>query len=237
LLSCGRHSLDTCEVRYACFARMPGAPPGVGLPDADAATVCRWADQAVSRLNDLHAWTPPAAPARALRQSPVHEGFTGRVALLAEIEGLLAADRDRVISRRLTDGLAAIGRSAPPGAATDVPVHADCDWDNWLTDDQNVTALLDFERARFGDPADDWVLLAATSGPHTALILDAIVERTAASPDALRAACEVRDATLFAQDLRHALAHSNPPVWMRQRIAGLEELVIGQRWWRPARSR
>ncbi len=38
----------------------------------------------------------------------------------------------------------------------DLPVHADRDWGNWLADDQNVNALLDFERAlsRVGDTGD-----------------------------------------------------------------------------------
>ncbi|GIF97669.1 hypothetical protein [Catellatospora citrea] len=113
-------------------------------------------------------------------------------------------------------------------------MHADCDWDNWLADDQTVTALLDFERARFGVPADDWVLLAVTSGPHIALILDIIAEQTAGSPETIRAECELRDAAFIAQDLRHALELPDLPPWTARRVGDLEELVTGRRWWRPA---
>jgi len=44
-----------------------------------------------------------------------------------------------------------------------VPVHADCHWGNWLVHERTVTALLDFEWARFGEPADDWLFLAGFS--------------------------------------------------------------------------
>ena len=214
---------------------MPGAPPGIGLPGADAATARRWAEQAVRRLDDLHRWTPTGAAEQALKESPVHEGFTGRAALIAEIDGILAADRDTVIPRPLIDGLTAIAENAPLHAGADLPVHADCDWGNWLADDQNVTALLDFERARFGVPADDWVLLAVTSGPHIALVLDVIAEQTASSPEALRAECEIRDAAFIAEDLRHALELPDAPPWTARRVLDLEGLVIGRRWWQPAR--
>jgi hypothetical protein len=237
LLSSGRRCLDSCDVRYACFTRMPGASPGVGLPDVNAATARRWAEQAVRRLDDLHTWMPTGAAKQALKESPVHEGFTGRAALITEIDGILAADRDTAIPRPLIDGLAAIAENAPLHAGADLPVHADTDWGNWLADDQNVTVLLDFERARFGVPADDWVLLAAHSGPHLALVLDVIAEQTAGSPEALRAACEIRDAAFIAQDIHHALEVPDVPPWMPRRMVDLERLVIGRRWWQPARRR
>jgi hypothetical protein len=235
LLSSGRRCLDACDVRYACFTRMPGARPGVGLPGVDAGTARRWAEQAVLRLDDLHNWTPTGATEQALKESPVHEGFTGRAALITEIDGILAADRDTVIPRPLIDGLTAIAANAPLYAGADLPVHADCDWSNWLADDQNVTALLDFERARFGVPADDWVLLAVTSGPHMALVLDVIAEETASSPEALRAECEIRNAAFIAEDLSHALELPGVPPWMARRVRDLEELVIGRYWWQPNR--
>ncbi|MCP2323395.1 hypothetical protein HDA40_001902 [Hamadaea flava] len=237
LLASGRRRLKDCDVRYACFTRLPGTSPGVGLPDADAATARRWAEQAVQRLDALHTWTPTGPAEQALKQPPVHEGFTGRAALLDHIEGVLAADRDTVIPRTLTTGLTTIAQNAPLHAEFDTPVHADCDWGNWLADDQNVTALLDFERARFGAPADDWVLLAATSGPHIALVLDVIAEQTASSPEILRAACELRDAAFLAEDLRYALELPAPPPWMARRVRELEGLVLGQRWWQPAGPR
>jgi hypothetical protein len=235
LLSSGRHAGDTCDVRYACFTRMPGTPPGIGLPTADATTAHQWAEQAVRRLNDLHTWTPIGTAEDALKRSPVYEGFTGRAALIAQIEGILAADRGNVINRPLIDGLAAIAESAPLHTGADVPVHADCDWGNWLADDRNVTALLDFERARFGVPADDWVLLAVTSGRHIGLVLDIIAAHTGSAPETLRTDCELRHAALIADDLRHALELPNTPLWMVQRVSELEELVLQRRWWQPAR--
>jgi hypothetical protein len=234
LLSSGRRTLDACDVRYACFNRVPGAPPGIDLPGADAATARRWAEQAVRRLDDLHAWTPTGAADQALRNSPVHEGFTSRAALITEVDGIVAADRDTAVPRPLIDGLTTIAEHAPVHVRAEVPVHADCDWDNWLADGQTVTALLDFERARFGVPADDWVLLAATSGPHIALVLDVIAEETAGSPESLRAECEIRDAALIVEDLRHALELPDAPPWMARRVRDLEGLVIGRRWWQLA---
>jgi aminoglycoside phosphotransferase (APT) family kinase protein len=235
LLSSGRRRMDTCDVRYACFTRMPGASPGVGLPYVNAATARRWAEQAVRWLDDLHTWTPTGAAEQALKESSVHEGFTGRAALMTEIDGILAADRDTVIPRPLIDGLSAIAENAPLYAGADVPVHADTDWGNWLADDQNVTALLDFERARFGVPADDWVLLAVHSGPHSGLVLDVIAEQTASSLETVRAECEIRYAAFIAEDLRQALELPDVPPWMARRLHDLERLVTGRRWWQPAR--
>jgi Phosphotransferase enzyme family len=235
LLTSGRRTLDTCDVRFACFTRMPGSPPGVGLPGVDAAMARRWAEQAVRRLDDLHTWRPTGTAEQALKESPVHEGFTGRAALMTEIEGILAAGSDTFIPRPLINGLLAIAEGAPLYAGADVPVHADCDWDNWLADDQNITALLDFERARFGVPADDWVLLAVTSGPHIGPVLDVIAEQTASSPEAIRSECEIRDAAFIAEDLRHALELPDVPPWMARRVRDLEGLITGHRWWQPAR--
>ena len=113
LLTSGRRCLDTCDVRYACFTRMPGASPGIGLPGADAATARRWAEQAVRRLDDLHTWTPTGAAERALKESPVDEGFTGRAALVTAIDDLLNADSATVIARPLIEGLKAIAENAP----------------------------------------------------------------------------------------------------------------------------
>ncbi|GAA4201913.1 hypothetical protein [Actinocatenispora rupis] len=234
LLATGRRRLGTCEIRYACFTRLPGTRPGVGLPGADAATVRRWAEHAVQRLDQLHTWTPTGTAEQALRQAPVIEGFTGRAALLTQIERIRAADHDALIPRPLIDGLVAIADNAPPYAAADVPVHADCDWDNWLTDEHDNTALLDFEQARLGVPADDWVLLAVTSGQHLARILDVIAERTATPPDILRAECEIRDAALIAHDLHRALHLPALPSWIAARLRSLDALVTVRRWWRCA---
>jgi hypothetical protein len=231
LLASGRGQWYTIDVRYACFARVPGGPPGVGLSAVDAKTVQRWAEQAVQRLDALHSWQPSPRVGRALRESPVHEGFISRQALLDQIQGMVTADRNAVIPSHLIDGLLAIAGHAPQHARADVPVHADCDWGNWLADEHDLTALLDFERARFGEPADDWVLLAATSGPHLAAILDVIADATDTEMEALRAACELRDATFITHDIHAALALPEVPPWMLSRVGHLERLVVGRRWW------
>ena len=70
-----------------------------------------------------------------------------------------------------------------------------------------MTALLDFEWARFGEQADDWFFLARFSGPHMETVLDVIARATTTSPETLRAQCEVRDAAHLASDLRAALDH------------------------------
>ncbi|MDG4821219.1 hypothetical protein O7635_05030 [Asanoa sp. WMMD1127] len=112
-------------------------------------------------------------------------------------------------------------------------MHADGDWGNWLVSDDAVT-LLDFERARFGAPADDWMLLAVTSGQHLDLVLDLIADATATDVTTLRTACELRDAACLAEDLANALAQPEAPAWLPQRLDDLEGLVTGRRWWRGA---
>jgi hypothetical protein len=64
--------------------------------------------------------------------------------------------------------------------------RACCEQHNWLASDQSVTALLDFEWARLGEPADDWFFLARFSGPHMETVLDAIVRATTTSAETLR---------------------------------------------------
>jgi hypothetical protein len=103
-----------------------------------------------------------------------------------------------------------------------------------------VTALLDFEWARFGEPIDDWLFLAQFSGPHTETVLDVVARATTTSPETLRARCEVRDAAYLASDIRVALEHPDAPVGMvADRLRGLEELIVGRYWWRqpPAGAR
>lgn len=234
LLAGGRHRRATSDVRYGCFTRMPGVAPGIGLPGATTATARRWAEQAVQRLDALHRWKPTGDAERALRTSPRHEGFAGRAALLDEIASLVAVDRDGVVPRRLIDGLTATARRAPFEARNDVPVHADCDWGNWLARGDSVTALIDFERARLGEPADDWALLAVTSGPHLDTVLDVIAHTTGTAPETLRAECEVRDAAFAAEDIRRALDRSDAR-WLARRLGDLDGLIVGRRWWRHRR--
>jgi aminoglycoside phosphotransferase (APT) family kinase protein len=155
----------------------------------------------------------------------------GRAALIENVERIAAAGADSVVSPALLDGLMAIAQRAPLRARADVPVHADCDWGNWLVQDQQVTALLDFERARLGDPADDWVLLATTGGPHLEIVLNVIAEATMTKLDELRAECELRSAAFIAEDLRSALEQADVPMWTARRVRDLERLVIKRRWW------
>ena len=134
---------------------------------------------------------------------------------------------------RLIDGLTAIADRAPLAAQTVVPVHADCHWGNWLARDGIVTALLDFEWARFGEPADDWFFLARFSGPHVDVVLDVIADATATRQETLRAQCEVREAAHLASDLRSGLERPGPRAGMiADRLRALAELIDGRYWWR-----
>jgi hypothetical protein len=231
LLGSGLFRLETREVRYACYARMPGMAPGMGLPGVDGATARLLAEQAVQRLGRLHRWIPAARAAQTLREPLDHGGFVSQAALLAEVEHLAAVDRDRMVARPLLDGLTTIAERAPLHARIAVPVHADCHWGNWLTRDRSVTALLDFEWARFGEPADDWFFLARFSGPHVAAVIDVIARATPTSAETLRAQCEVREASHLASDLRVALDRPGAPAPMAAaRLRGLEELIAGRHW-------
>jgi aminoglycoside phosphotransferase (APT) family kinase protein len=205
------------------------------LPGVQASTARRWAEQAVRRLNDLHQWKPTDDAEQALKESPAHEGFVGRATLVEDVERITAARHGALVPRSLLDGLMAIAQRAPLRARADVPVHADCDWGNWLVQDHCVTALLDFERARLGDPADDWVLLAATSGPHLDMVLNVIAEATMTRLDELRAECELRSAAFIAEDLRSMLKQPDAPASAAARVRDLQTLVLGRRWWQHNR--
>src|ERR1700691_4649018 len=104
LLGSGLCRLGTREVRYACYARVPGTAPGMGLPGVDRATAQELAGDAVRRLRALHRGTPSGPAERTLREPLDHGGFTGRAALLAEIDRLAALNRDGTVPRRLLDG-------------------------------------------------------------------------------------------------------------------------------------
>ena len=236
LLGSGLCRLGTREVRYACYARVRGTAPGIGLPGVDSVTARLLAEQAVQRLGGLHSWMPAGHAGQTLGGPLDHGGFVSRDALFAEVENLAALDRDGIVSRHLLDGLTAIAERAPLHARAVVPVHADCHWGNWLVYDRSVTALLDFEWARFGEPADDWFFLARFSGPHMETVLDVISGTTATSLETLRAECEVRDAAYLASDLRAALDHPGARAPMAaDRLRGLEELIDGRYWWRHTR--
>ena len=233
LLASGRCQLETGEVRYACYARVPGSAPGMGMPGTDSATALTLAEEAVQRLSGLHGWTPAGHAEQTLGEPLDHGGFVSRAALLAEGENLAAQDRDGIVPRHLLDGLTAIAQRAPLRARAVVPVHADCHWGNWLASGPSVTALLDFEWARFGEPADDWFFLARFSGTHREAVLDVIARATTTSPETLRAQCEVREAAYLASDLRAALEYPGTRAAMAaDRLRGLEELIDGRSWWR-----
>lgn len=236
LLGSGLYRLGTHEFRYACYKRVPGAVPGIGMPGVDGVTARLLTEQAVQQLSGLHGWTPAAHAEQTLRKPLDHGGFVSRAALFAEVENLATLNRDGTVPRRLIDGVMAIAERAPLHARAVVPVHADCHWGNWVVSDQSVTALLDFEWARFGEPADDWFFLARFSGPHTETVL-AIIARAAMFPlESLRAECEVRDAAYLVSDLRLALERPGLRAGMAaDRLRGLEELIAGRYWWRHAK--
>ncbi|MEU7908927.1 phosphotransferase [Actinoplanes sp. NPDC049118] len=236
LLDSGRYRLGGREVRYACYARVPGVAPGIGMPGLDAATARSLAGQAVQRLGALHGWAPTGPARRTLGQPPDHGGFAGRAALFAGIEALAAADRDAFVPRTLLDGLAAIAEIAPPRARTVVPVHADCHWGNWLAIAGGVTALLDFEWARLGEPVDDWFFVIADAGEHLETVLDVIARETATPPELLRAECELREAAFLTSDILVALGDPDTHARMAAaRLRRLGEVIAGRAWWRPAR--
>ncbi|MGW2988336.1 phosphotransferase family protein [Streptomyces goshikiensis] len=236
MLDSGLRRLGTRDVRYACYTRVPGAAPGMGMPGVDAVTARSLAEEAVQRLSRLHSWVPAGHIDQILRDPLDHGGFTSQAGLFAEVENLAALDRHKTIPRPLIDGLTAIAEHAPQQARAVVPVHADCHWGNWLVHDRRVTALLDFEWARFGEPADDWFFLARFSGPHAQTVLDVISQETLSSLETLRAACEVREATYLASDLCIALKHPDTSSRIAaERLHALEELVIERYWWPRAR--
>ncbi|ANY09139.1 hypothetical protein AFB00_26035 [Pseudonocardia sp. HH130630-07] len=198
----------------------------MGLPGADAAQARAWARAAVDRLRRLHDWRPADAVGRLLGEPLDHGGFTGRADLIAGIDRLATLDRDGIVPRQTLDGLRSIAEHAPPVAGTAVPVHADCHWDNWLADDRTVTALLDFEWARLGEPVDDWFFLVRFSGRHAGTVLDVVAGAAAVQPDAVRAGCEVREAAHLVSDL--CVAFRQPAEHTRmaaERLHALDELV------------
>jgi hypothetical protein len=236
LLASGLWQSGTPEVRYACYARVRGTAPGMGLPDTDAGTARLLAEQAVQRLGALHGWLPVGHAEQTLREPPDDGGFVGRAGLLAGIDNLAALDRGGLVPARLLSGLTAIAERAPLRAPqTTVPVHADCHWGNWLAWDRSVTALLDFEWARFGEPADDWFFLIRFSGPHRETVLGVIADATGASQETLRAECEVREASYLVSDIRIGLERpGTPSPTTADRLRALGELIVGRSWWHHA---
>lgn len=233
LLDSGVYRLGTHDFRYACYACAAGTSPGMGLSGVDAVTARRWAEQAVERLDGLHNWTPVGHVPQILDEPLDHGGFVSQAALLAQVERIAALDRDGIVPRRLLDGLTAIAERAPHPARAIVPVHADCHWGNWLVHDRGVTALLDFEWARYGEPVDDWFFLARFSGPHRETVLEVIAGATTTPLETLRAECEVREAAYLAADLRSALEHPDGSARIAaDTLRDLAELVVERSWWR-----
>jgi hypothetical protein len=214
------------DLRYACFVRMPGASPGLHLPNADAATARRFVEQAIERLDRLHAWQPGST--ETLTEELYHGGFTGRQAFQEEIERLEQADHDGAVPAHLIRGIKEIAERAPERLERAVPVHGDCDWENWLADGDTITALLDFESARLAEPIDDWYFLIRYSGPHMAAALDVVTEHTAIAEDELRAACELRQANYVVSDVRLKLQGFNVGIGS---VSHLVEIVDDRYWW------
>ena len=232
VLASGRYRIEAEDVRYLCVARLPGASPGMGLPGVDRATACRWARQAVSQLQRLHDWVPPDPAAATLHEHLDHGGFVGRSKLQAEITRVRDLNHEALVPQLILDGLDIIAARASEHVEALDPVHADCHWGNWLVHDQSVTALLDFEWARFGEPVDDWMFLSRFSGPHMLPVLEVIAEATATPLDALKTACELREAAHLAFDLRLALQDPHRHAQeVAQCIHDLAELVINRCWW------
>ncbi|HEY1829918.1 MAG TPA: phosphotransferase [Acidimicrobiales bacterium] len=231
-LASGHYRLGTRDVRYACFARMPGKAPGMGMPGVDSASARTLAESAVLLLSGMHRWIPTSQAKQTLGEPLDHGGFVSQAALFAELDNLAGADRLGIVPSHLIDGLLAIAERAPLQARAVVPVHADCHWGNWLACDGSVTALLDFEWARFGEPVDDWFFLVRYSGPHMEAVLEVISRATGSSSDDLRAECEVREAAYLASDLRIAIERGDASSQMAlDRLSALEELVVGRYWW------
>jgi Phosphotransferase enzyme family len=235
LLASGDFRLGDRDVRFACYLRMPGVSPGMGLPGVDTVTACTLAEEALERLDGMHGWIPMGRIEQTLKEPLDHGGFVGQVDLFAALECLKERDRLNIVGSHLLDGLAGIAARAPLRAMASIPVHADCHWGNWLASDGRVTALLDFEWARYGEPVDDWFFLIRFSGPHMEAVLDVISGVTAQSKDLLRAECEIREAAYLVSDLCQALEGSDTSSPMTEnRLRATEELVVGRYWWRHA---
>jgi hypothetical protein len=216
------------DLRYACFVRMPGLSPGLHLPNADAATARSLVEQAIERLDRLHAWQPDSASTETLTKEVYHGGFTGREAFQEEIEHLEKADQDGAVPTYLVRGLKEIAARAPEWLQRAVPVHGDCDWENWLAEGDTITALLDFESARLAEPTDDWYFLIRYSGPDMTAALDVVTEHTAIPEDDLRAACELRQANYVVSDLRRRLQGFNVGIG---NVSHLVEIIDDRYWW------
>ncbi|MBM7774456.1 aminoglycoside phosphotransferase (APT) family kinase protein [Actinokineospora baliensis] len=225
LLASGIQELATREVRFACYDRVPGTPPGMGLPDVDEPTARRLVQQAVDRLLTLHGWEPADAARAVLLDVDDDGGFTGRDTLVARIEKLKAHE----LPRPVLDGLAAIAERAPEHSPRTTPLHADCHWSNWLAHNGDITALLDFEWARLGDPLDDWFFLIRFSGPHLTLALTTVSQATGIPADDLRTHCETREAAYLTADVLTALENSGPQA-AAGRIQDLETLTVQRLW-------
>lgn len=232
-LSSGSRALGLGRVRYACYRRVPGVAPSIGLPDVDEPSALNWTAQALRYLEDLHRWTPVGSAAQMLREPLDHGGFVTRDKMIADVAKIRDVDRTRLMSRSVVDGLADMADHAPFAASARVPVHADCHWGNWLVDDRRVTALVDFEWARFGAPIDDWFFLARFSGSHRHAVLRLISDATATPLDDLRAECELREAAYLTSDLLIALSqHQETPQAAFDLLSEIEDLVVNRSWWR-----
>jgi hypothetical protein len=93
LLAGGLHRLGTRDVRYACYTRVPGTAPGMGISGVDGPTARLLAEQALQRLDALHSWTPAGDAAQTPAEAVDRGGFVSRPALLAVIGDLVPRTR------------------------------------------------------------------------------------------------------------------------------------------------
>ncbi|SDP56359.1 Phosphotransferase enzyme family protein [Klenkia soli] len=228
LLAAGTADLGGTTIRYACQTRVPGSAPGIDLPTADETSVRRWAVQAIGMLDLLHGWQPDDDAGRILGDGVDDGSFAGRAPLEQDIDALSATG---ILSDRTVDGLAAVAARAPRRRRSDVPVHADCHWGNWLVHGRDVTALLDFEWARWGDPVDDWFFLIRFSGAFRSAVLAEVVGASGLPEEDFRAGCEHREAAHLVSDLLQASAYGDEgaPGGGRS-LLELDEVVRGS-WW------
>ncbi|MBE1469391.1 phosphotransferase [Kibdelosporangium phytohabitans] len=180
----------------------------------------------LSREIALVSHLPAGMTAPLLAEALDHGGFDGVAPVFAEID---RASWHGVVPNGVIKGLKAIARGAPSFARADVPVHADCHWGNWTARQGTVTALLDFEWPRFGEPMHDWFFLARFSGEHMQAAVDVITGATGIEPDCLRAAREVRAASHLVFDLGAEITRGGDPAEL---VAALHELVVDRVWWK-----
>jgi hypothetical protein len=86
LLTSGLYRLGTRDVRFACYARVRGEAPGMGLPGVSAATAHALAEDAIRMLEGVHSWIPTGHARQTLSEPLDHGGFVSRAELFAGLD-------------------------------------------------------------------------------------------------------------------------------------------------------